>query len=113
MARQIITVLTDDIDGSTADRTIEFGLDGVAYTIDLSEENIAKLRQTLEPYVTVATRVSRAGVRRGAPAPAQSAPTRTSRAQNQAIRDWAAQNGYELSDRGRIPANIVTAYNNR
>lgn len=113
MARQIITVLTDDIDGSTADRTVEFGLDGVGYAIDLSEENIAKLREVLEPYVAVATRVSRAGVRRGAPAAPAPAATRTSRAQNQAVRDWAAQNGYELADRGRIPANIVEAYNNR
>ncbi len=112
MARQIITVLTDDIDGSTADRTVEFGLDGVGYTIDLSEENIGKLREALNPYLEVATRVSRAGIRRGAPAPATQA-TRTNRQQNQAIRDWASQNGYEMSDRGRIPSNIVEAYNNR
>ena len=39
MARKVITVLTDDLDGGKADRTVEFSLDGVAYTIDVSDEN--------------------------------------------------------------------------
>ncbi len=45
MAKQIVTLLTDDIDGGEADRTIEFGLDGVNYTIDLSDKNAGKLRK--------------------------------------------------------------------
>ncbi len=48
MAKQVITVLTDDIDGGEADRTVEFGLDGVRYTIDLSEKNAGKLRKALD-----------------------------------------------------------------
>ena len=43
MAKQVITLLTDDLDGGEADRTVEFGLDGVNYTIDLSEKNAGKL----------------------------------------------------------------------
>ena len=111
MARQIITVLTDDIDGGNADRTVEFGLDGVSYTIDLSEKNIAKLRKALDPYLAAGTRASRtANGRRGGSTP--SSP-RSNREQNQAIREWAGKNGYELSERGRIPSSIVEAYNNR
>ena len=74
MAKQVITLLTDDLDGGEADRTVEFGLDGVNYTIDLSEKNAGKLRKALDPYLGAATRVGRSStaaapvVRRGAPA---------------------------------------------
>src|SRR3954464_10355688 len=108
MAKQVITVLTDDLDGGDADRTVEFGLDGVNYTIDLSEKNAGKLRKALDPFLAVATRVGRsggalAGNRRGGGA----ATGRASRDQNQAIREWANKNGYEVSERGRIPSSIV------
>src|SRR5207253_1683569 len=51
MAKQVITLLTDDLDGGDADRTVEFGLDGVNYTIDLSEANAGKLRKVLNPFL--------------------------------------------------------------
>jgi hypothetical protein len=114
MAKQIVTLLTDDIDGSEADRTVEFGLDGVTYTIDLSEKNSGKLRKALDPYLAVASRVGRSTAKgriagRGAPP----APGRANRDQNQAIREWATKNGYEVSDRGRIPSSIVEAFQNK
>src|SRR3954470_23500156 len=103
MAKQVITVLTDDLDGGDADQTIEFGLDGVNYTIDLSEKNAGKLRKALDPYLGAASRVSRTGGN-GRIASRSGAPARTNRDQNQAIREWAAKNGYEVSERGRIPS---------
>jgi hypothetical protein len=110
MAKQIITVLTDDLDGGDADRTIEFGLDGVNYTIDLSEKNAGKLRKALDPYLSGASRVGRSG-RSGRIASRGSAVTsRSNRDQNQAIREWATKNGYEVSERGRIPASIAEAF---
>jgi hypothetical protein len=113
MAKQVITLLTDDLDGGEADRTVEFGLAGVNYTIDLSEKNTAKLRKALDPYLNVATRVGRSSgdsrARRTAPA----TTGRASRDQNQAIREWASKNGYEVSERGRIPSSIVEAYHNK
>jgi hypothetical protein len=109
MARQVITVLTDDFDGGDADHTIEFGLDGVNYTIDLSEKNAGKLRKAFDPYLAVATRAGRTAGRRVA-APVSRA---TNRESNQAIREWAAKNGWEVSERGRIPGSVVEAYNNR
>lgn len=113
MARQVITLLTDDLDGSAADRTVEFSLDGVGYTIDLSDKNAGKLRQILEPYIAAGTRVGRAGGERRSPSRgrADGSVTRSSRDQNQAIREWAAKNGHELSSRGRIPSSIVEAFN--
>jgi hypothetical protein len=110
MAKQIITVLTDDLDGGNADRTIEFGLDGVNYTIDLSDKNAGKLRKALDPYLTVASRVGRAGRNGRIASRAAAAPSRPNRDQNQAIREWATRNGYEVSQRGRIPASIVEAF---
>jgi hypothetical protein len=115
MSKQVITVLTDDLDGGDADRTVEFGLDGVTYTIDLSDKNAGKLRKALDPYLAVAGRAgrssgqSRAGSRRGGPAPAG----RVGREQNQAIREWATKNGFEVSERGRIPSTVVEAFHSQ
>jgi hypothetical protein len=109
MAKQVITVLTDDLDGGDADRTLEFGFDGVNYTIDLSEKNVGRLRKALDPYLTAASRVGRTSG--GGRIPARTAaPTRANRDQNQAIREWATKNGYEVSERGRIPSTIVEAF---
>jgi len=110
MAKQIITVLTDDLDGGNADRTVEFGLDGANYTIDLSEKNAGKLRKALDPYLAVASRVGRAGGNGRIASRPAAAPSRANRDQNQAIREWAVKNGYEVSERGRIPASIVDAF---
>jgi hypothetical protein len=112
MAKKIVTLLTDDIDGSEADRTVEFGLDGVTYTIDLSEKNAGKLRKALDPYLAVASRVGRNTTGRSAARTAV-APSRASRDQSQAIREWAAKNGYEVSERGRIPSSIVEAFHSK
>src|ERR1700750_3335687 len=85
MARQVITTLIDDLDGKTADRTVEFSLDGVNYTIDLSETNAGKLRKALDPYINAGTRLGRAGSRIPA---RRNAATRTagSRDENRLIR---------------------------
>ena len=121
MAKQVITVLTDDLDGGQADRSVEFGLDGVAYTIDLSEDNVGKLRSALDPYITAATRVGRGGGdgrrggtdgRRGGRRATGSAAPRSDRDQNKAIREWAVKNGHEVSERGRIPSSVVEAFHN-
>ena len=111
MAKQVITLLTDDLDGSEADRTVEFGLDGVNYTIDLSEKNAGKLRKALDPYLEKATRIGRGtATGRITSRNAAAQPNRASRDQNQAIREWAKKNGHEVSDRGRIPSGVVEAF---
>ncbi|MEV6599775.1 Lsr2 family protein [Actinoplanes sp. NPDC051346] len=111
MARQVITVLTDDLDGGSADRTVEFGIDGVSYTIDLSDSNAGRLRTALGPFVTAATRVGHRGTdgRRSdhhAPEPRH----RSGRDLNQAIREWACRHGYTVSGRGRMPLSVVEVF---
>ena len=101
--------LVDDLDGEVADETVEFGVDGKNYEIDLSTANAKKLRDALAEFVAAARR---AGGRRrggGAPAAASRRPS-IDREQNQAIREWARKRGMKVSDRGRIPAEVLEAY---
>ena len=114
MAEKVLVSLVDDLDGSDADETIEFGLDGVSYVIDLSAENAEELRDALAQYVEHARRL---GGRKRTPGRAAvksvARPPSVDREQNQAIRSWARKNGYQISDRGRIPAEVVEAYHQK
>lgn len=112
MARQTITKLIDDIDGSPADTTVTFALDGERFEIDLSDANAAQMRESLAPWIAGARPLrGRATGRPGAGAARRSRSGAPSEAQ--AIREWARENNIEVSDRGRIKAEIVEMYNNR
>lgn len=102
--------LVDDLDGGSADETVEFAIDGRAYEIDLSADNAARLRDALAEFVASARKT--AARTRRASAPAAAAPRRpvVDREQNQAIREWARSRGMTLSDRGRIPSEVLEAY---
>ncbi|PXY31161.1 histone-like nucleoid-structuring protein Lsr2 [Prauserella muralis] len=114
MAQKVLVSLIDDLDGSEAEETVEFGLDGVSYEIDLSAENAEELRDALAQYVEHARRAG--GRKRPSGrgnAKQASRPASVDREQNQAIRAWARKNGYEVSDRGRIPSEVVEAYHKK
>lgn len=115
MAQKVTIALVDDIDGTDSGNvsTIEFSLDGVVYHIDLNEQNAGSLRDTFADYVAAARRTGgRAKRQVGKPAAAETGPRTTmDREQAKAIRDWARKNGFEVADRGRIPASVVEAYN--
>jgi hypothetical protein len=103
--------LVDDLDGEQADETVEFGIDGRNYEIDLSKENAGKLRDALADFVASARRAGGvAGRRRSAVAAAPVRRPSIDREQNQAIREWARKRGMKVSDRGRIPAEVLEAY---
>jgi hypothetical protein len=111
VARKVEVKLLDDIDGSQADETVPFAIDGTSYEIDLSAKHAKELRSVLDRFVGSARKVGRgvpavAGARAGRAA----APARSDRAQNKAIREWAKRKKIELSDRGRIPRSIVEQY---
>lgn len=108
MAQKVNTYLVDDLDGSEAAETVEFGLAGVDYSIDLSEANANELRDILAVYVENGRRTG-GRAKRSTTGKASSGAT-ADREQNQAIRSWAKENGYELADRGRIPGHVVEAY---
>ncbi|WP_219418541.1 histone-like nucleoid-structuring protein Lsr2 [Pseudonocardia nigra] len=107
MAKQTTVTLVDDLDGSQAEEQIEFAVDGKAYEIDLSAANSARLRDALAPFISAARR--RTGRRRSSGSAAPARPS-TDREQNQAIREWAQQQGMKISERGRIPSDVLEAY---
>jgi hypothetical protein len=111
VARKVQVHLLDDIDGSQADETLKFALDGTNYEIDLSAKHADKLRSSLEKFVSSARKVGRGHMATtGRSRTGSGAPTRSDRAQNQAIRDWAKRKGIDVSDRGRIAREIVEQY---
>ena len=106
MAQRVEVVLIDDVDGGHAEETVSFALDGVSYEIDLSDKNAKKLRDALAPWTGSARRSGggRGGRRRSSSA---GGAKRTDLA---SVREWARANGYQVSDRGRISAEIQAAY---
>ncbi|MFT4220798.1 MAG: Lsr2 family protein [Microbacterium sp.] len=109
MARRIVHQFVDDLDGTVLEvgegETVLFSLDGTAYEIDLNDANAAALRDALQPYVSAGRRVS--GGR------SSSSPVgRRRRGQRDfgPIRAWAKDNGYQVSERGRVPASVIEAY---
>ncbi len=107
MARHTTITLVDDLDGVEADEQVEFSVDGRSYEIDLSAVNAGRLRDALAPFISAGRRT---GARRSAPTGAVPSRPTSSRAQNQAIREWAIAQGMKVSERGRIPTNVLTAY---
>ncbi len=114
MARKVQVILSDDLDDSVpADETVTFALDGTTYEIDLSEKNAAEMRDAFGKYVSAARKVSGRSSGRASGAGRSRATGgggRMDREQAGAIRDWARKNGHAVSDRGRIPASVVEAY---
>ena len=106
MAQRVSIVLEDDIDGSVADETVTFALDGVTYEIDLNGKNAAALRDALAPYVGHARR---SAGRRTAGRPAAGGRG-TGKRDLGDVREWARSNGHQVSDRGRISAEVQAAY---
>jgi hypothetical protein len=105
MAQRTLVILEDDYDGSEADETVTFALDGAEYEIDLSAKNAESLRDALAPWVAHARRVG--GRRRRAPARAAAGSSGSSTSE---IRAWAQAQGYEVSSRGRVSGEIREAY---
>ncbi|MEE1756702.1 histone-like nucleoid-structuring protein Lsr2 [Streptomyces sp. SP18CS02] len=106
MAQKVQVLLVDDLDGGEADETVTFALDGKTYEIDLTTANADKLRGLLEPYTKSGRRTGgRAATGRGKGRVAASGSPDTAK-----IRAWAKDNGYNVNDRGRVPADIKQAY---
>ena len=104
MAQKVNIVLVDDLDGTEATETVTFGLDGSTYEIDLNDANAAALREALSGYVGHARR-SNGGQRRRKAAGSSSSSNNT-----KDVREWAKAQGMEVSERGRISADVQQAY---
>ena len=110
MAQQVVTKLVDDITGKEIPdgegETIQFAFNGVSYEIDLDAKNAKKFTDAITFYIDHGRRLGRTG------APARRGTSRTASAEldTNAVRAWAADNGYEVSPRGRIRNEVVEAY---
>jgi hypothetical protein len=110
MAQRVQVEMIDDLNGEIAQETVRFGIDGTHYEIDLTTENAQNLREALSGYVDKARKTS---TRRGQGGQKASSATsgRAKREDAQQIRQWAQDNGYNPSSRGRITQSIIDAYN--
>lgn len=104
MAQRVQIILEDDYDGSEADETVSFGLDGVEYEIDLSSKNAAQLRESLAVWTAHGRKTG--GRRRRAGTAAKN----TDSSSPSDIRAWAQSQGLEVSSRGRVSAEVREAY---
>jgi hypothetical protein len=106
VAQKVQTLFIDDLDGSAAEGTVRFGLDGADYEIDLNAEHARALRDALAPYVSAGRKGgsgARRQVRTGRKAAANGVNTGD-------VREWAKAQGIEVKDRGRIPAELVVKF---
>jgi len=103
MAQKIQTLFIDDIDGGPAEGIVRFGLDGTDFEIDLSAKHSEELHSALQAYVSHARKVG--GTRR-APRNRRS----TNAVDTTAVRTWAREQGMDIKDRGRVPADIVEQF---
>lgn len=109
MAKQTTVRFVDDLDGSEAVGTVDFGFDRKNYEIDLSEANREGLEKALEPFIAVARRASGGSGRQRVAAPVAARTGRGSK-KNEEIRNWARERGLTVSDRGRIASTVIDAY---
>jgi hypothetical protein len=107
VAQKTVVTFEDDLDGSEAEGTVTFALGGVQYEIDLSKKNSDKLAKALWPYVDVGRKVSAKTTAARSSRGASSAPRRHGQS---AVREWARAQGMKVSDRGRIPADVLGKY---
>jgi hypothetical protein len=106
VAQKIQTLLIDDLDGSEAEGTVRFGLDGTEYEIDLNAHHAQALRDTLARYINAARRAG-GGARR----PARGSRRASASGLNTTeVREWAKAQGIDVKDRGRVPAEVVARF---
>src|SRR3954463_8277549 len=111
MARKVQGILSDHLDENLpADETVSFSLDGTNYEIDLADKNAKELRDAFSRYVSAARKVGRGGGRASGGGRSRATGGGRDRERAGGIRDWARKNGHAVSDRGRIPASVVEAY---
>jgi hypothetical protein len=109
VAQKTVVVMTDDLTGGDATQTIHFSLDNNEYVIDLNDKNAAALRADFDKYIE-AGRKHRADA--GSARPRRGAAVRgpASGVDTAAVREWARDNGHEVSERGRVSKKIIDAY---
>lgn len=113
MAQKTQTILSDDLDGSEATRTVTFAYQGTSYEIDLSDQHATQLEDALSDWIAAARKVPTRG---STGRPRQGATRGTSgpkRTDLDEVRAWARANGHSVADTGRVRKSVLDAYDNR
>lgn len=115
MAKRVVEHLTSDLSGEeiladSAGGTVEFGVSGTLYVVDLTEAELQDFNDALAPYVDVAQKLTSRGARVSRTQVSSARSGRRPKEQLAAIRSWARQNGHEVSERGRVPEAVLTAF---
>jgi hypothetical protein len=110
MAKQTVVTLTDDIDGTGASESVEFGIDGYLYTIDLSAGHAAELRDRLTAYREFGSALGRYSIRTAGGTSARRSQRPADHDRNVAIRSWAEANGLQVKARGKIADSVIKRY---
>lgn len=82
--------------------TIVYSVYGKAYEIDLTAQEAADFHRTLDPFIAVSRRVKGGEGKKNR--------STADRQKLSDIRDWARNQGYEVSERGRISQEILEAF---
>lgn len=101
MTARLAVTLEDDLDGGPADETVQFGLDGRDYEIDLSAANARAFREHIAPFIKHARKVQRGQVR-------GSARTVRTREQADDNRAWAAARSTRAGGQRTRAADSIT-----
>jgi hypothetical protein len=104
MAQRAQIIFTDDLDGSEASGTTQFAFQGVAYEVDLSKKNAAKLAKVLEPYIAAGRKAGISPARRAARTARPAGPAPAD------VRAGAQSEGIEVKDKGRVPAELIVKF---
>jgi hypothetical protein len=105
MAQKMHTLFIDDLDGSEAQSTVRFGLNGTDYEIDLNSAHAQEFKTAVQEYVAAGRKVA------GSPRRAGRAARRDSTGPSpSAVREWAKSQGVEVRDRGRVPNELVIRF---
>ena len=116
MAEIFIRQLIDDLDGNPIDtglgHEVTFSYQGADYRIDLRPANADEIEAVFAPYIKAAEKVSSAGKVRAKTSKLARASSGSGRSVEQlkSIRDWAGKNGFVVSPRGRIKADVIDAF---
>jgi hypothetical protein len=100
-------VVTDDLDGSSGAQTVSFSVDGRSYELDLAKKNRSAFDKAIKPYVDAARKAPANATRKASAQRGRNSST----VDLGAVRAWAAENDIAVSDRGRIAAAVMDAYN--
>ncbi|AYR03187.1 Lsr2-like DNA bridging protein [Gordonia phage Octobien14] len=114
MARKEVLEITDDYDGKMIGpdeewSPVPFVVNGTAYQLDLRAANQERFQKDMDKWINRATKVGRAP-KVGGSKPKPASTSSESGLDLSVVRAWANNNGYTVSEKGRVPKHVMEAY---